>query len=556
MECLTLSAMSTLLCVSIMVENPHEALDDALLARAKGAELVEYRIDSIFHGDDDEAGARTVEMLVAESPLPCIITCRPVSESGGTGGGGGYDGDDASRIALFQKLGALDHPPRYLDIELATLTRSANLRQKVLLAVEHDTQPRDLSTSLILSVHDFEQRPPDLFKKLAALRAEPAARIHKIAWRARSLRDNLELFEILRERDRPTIALGMGEFGLMSRVLTPKFGGFLTFAALRDESATAPGQPTIDDLLNLYRFRSINKQTRVYGVIGWPVAHSASPHIHNAGFEALGVNAVYLPLPVIEGWESFKATLGALLDDPHLDFSGASVTSPHKEHLLRFAREDQSRDWTIDPIAQRIGAANTLVVSPDGECSVHNTDAEGVLAPLRERLGALEGRRIGVIGAGGAARAAAVALADAGATILIHNRTHERAAALAAHINALDGPHQGHAATASPDDLASCEVVVNATPIGMKTSADAGAPDRSPLPDAVLDALPGTAIVFDTVYNPADTPLLRSASERGLTTIPGAEMFITQAALQSRLWTGREPPISLFRRVLAETIAR
>lgn len=554
--------MPTLLCVPIMVENPHEALDAALLARARGADLVEYRIDTLFQGEHDEANAKAVEMLVAESPLPCIITCRSASESGGIGGvgeRGGYDGDDASRIALFEKLGALDHPPRYLDVELATLARSANLRQKVLLAVEHDKQPRDLSTSLILSVHDFDGRPADLFKKLGALRAEHAARVHKIAWRARSLRDNLELFEILRERDRPTIALGMGEFGLMSRVLAPKFGGFLTFASLRDEAATAPGQPTIDDLLNLYRFRSIDRRTRVYGVIGWPVAQSASPHIHNAGFEAIEWNGVYLPLPIPAtggGWEHFKATLGALLDDRHLDFSGCSVTIPHKGHLLRFAREDRSREWVIDPIAARTGAANTLVVSDEGEggrCSVHNTDAEGVLAPLRERLGVLSGRRVGVIGAGGAARAAAVALADAGATVLIHNRTGERASELVAHINGLEGPHEGPASVASAPDLASCEVVINATPIGM-TGGDAEG--ESALDASVLGVMDETAIIFDTVYNPPETPLIRAASERGLTTIGGREMFIAQAALQFRLWTGREAPVALFGRVLDETLPR
>ncbi|MCA9307617.1 MAG: type I 3-dehydroquinate dehydratase, partial [Phycisphaerales bacterium] len=419
--------MSTLICVPIMVENPHEALDDAMLARAKSAELVEYRVDSLFKGDEESTHA--VEELVAESPLPCIITCRPKWEGGN---GGGYEGTEEARLALFEHLVSLDQPPRYIDIELSAIERTPGFIDRVIAARTNRQGGQNSGPTLLISVHDFAQRPADLYKMMSKMRRFDACRVHKYAWRARSIRDNLELFELLRERDRPTIALGMGEFGLMSRVLAPKFGGFLTFASLRDDSATAPGQPTLEELLNLYRFRSINAKNRVYGVIGWPVAQSRSPHIHNASFEAIEHNGVYLPLPVIEGWESFKATLGALLDDQHLDFAGCSVTIPHKEHLLRFAREDQSRDWTIDPIADRIGAANTLVVRAGeeggtGGCSVHNTDAEGVLAPLRARLGTLEGVRIGIIGAGGAARAAAVSLADAGATILIHNRSRDRA---------------------------------------------------------------------------------------------------------------------------------
>lgn len=537
--------MPTLLCVPIMVLNPDEALDDALLARARGAEIVEYRVDGLFKGRDDQADVRAIESLVADSPLPCIITCRPAWE------GGEYEGDEDARMALFEHLCGLDRPPNYIDIELAALERTPGAHARISRMFPPGS---DRAPALILSVHDFDHRPGDLFKKLSALRSADAARVHKVAWRARSLRDNLELFELLRERDRPTIALGMGEFGLMSRVLAPKFGALLTFAALRTESATAPGQPTIDELLNLYRLRAIDRETRVFGVVGWPVAHSRSPHVHNAAFEAIEENAVYLPMPVPGsggGWEHFKATLGALLDDARLDFSGCSVTIPHKEHLFRFAREDQSRDWLIDPIAQRIGAANTLVISREHRHSVHNTDAEGILAPLRARLGALQGRRVAILGAGGVARAGAVALADAGATVLIHTRTRPRGEALVAHVNELQGPHEGKASLAGPDDLRSCEVIINATPVGMTGAEDSAS---SPVAEEILSSLHETTIVFDTVYTPAITPLLRAASERGLTTIGGGEMFIAQAALQFRLWTGRDAPIALMARVLEETL--
>jgi len=254
-------------------------LDEAREAKEAGADLVEWRLDEVFHGEGDEEGERLALKLCEQSPLPCIVTCRPTWE------GGSYDGDEMARVSLFERLGTSEHPPRYIDVELAAYTRSANLRQKVNLAVE--ARGRDRHSSLILSIHDFEGRPADLTRKLAEAWGEERASVVKVAFRARSLRDNLELFDILREAPKPTIALGMGEFGLMSRVLAPKFGGFLTFASLRKESVTAPGQPTVRELLDMYRFRSIGKRTRVYGVIGWPVGHSMGPLIHNAGFEAV-----------------------------------------------------------------------------------------------------------------------------------------------------------------------------------------------------------------------------------------------------------------------------
>ena len=230
-----------------MVETFEDAIADATQARSAGATLVEYRIDDVFHGDEGEnttendggeaggwEGVVLVRRLVAESPLPCIVTCRSVAE------GGGYDGDDDARIALYESL-ARDpggHPPRYIDVEYATFSRSANIQQKVLLAVGcAPTTPRvsrdagERSTSLVLSHHDFEGRPANLMTILSKMQRVDAARVLKIAFQARSVRDNLEIFELLRERDRPMIALAMGEAGLLSRVLAPKFGGCITFAS-------------------------------------------------------------------------------------------------------------------------------------------------------------------------------------------------------------------------------------------------------------------------------------------------------------------------------------
>jgi len=554
-----------------MVRDADDALADAAEAKRLGADIVELRIDEMFSGGaqaDMELEIRRVLRLVAECPLPTIVTCRSSRE------GGSYDGDESARVSLYERLGTAsgtgEHPPRYLDFELESYTASENIRQKINLAVDHPRQQRDLSTSLILSNHDFQQRPTDLHRRVLRMREQPAARVHKFAFRCRSLRDNLELFEMLGQRDTPMIALGMGEFGLMSRVLSPKFGGFLTFAALRPAGATAPGQPTLGELLGMYRFREINARTKVYGIVGWPVSHSMSPMVHNARFASAGHEGVYLPLPipVTEGasgedsYLQFKATLGALVDDPRLDFAGCSVTLPHKENLVRLARE---RGWEIDPIADAIGAANTLVIERDGHdehgasgvrgARVMNTDIEAAVSPLREAMGGsrdpvgggIQGKSFGVLGAGGVARAVSAGLACEGARVTIFNRTASKAIALAEELTrSLSGRGVLRAGAtingAALADAVRGEVAayVNCTPIGMKGGP---LPAESPLDVGALQreiaARGGTPpLVMDTVYSPIETPLLRAARDAGWRTVDGVGMFARQAAAQSAAWLG------------------
>lgn len=526
----------TFIVISILVEAVDDVsavLDRARMAVSSGAALVEWRIDPI--GEEPEAAAAVLR-LVRESPAPCIVTCRSREE------GGHFGGDDRDRISLLEAIGAAEHPPRYVDVELATYQRSRNLRQKVNLAVDHPSQVRDLQTGLILSTHDFAGRPADLMQRVEAMAAEPACRVIKAAWRARSLRDNLEAFDLLAERQKPMAAICMGEFGQMSRVLAPKFGGLLTFAADPDEGPTAPGQLTVGELRGVYRFDAIGRATKVFGVIGWPVTHSKSPQIHNAAMARVGFDGVYLPLPVPPEWEHFKATVGALVDHPKLDFTGASVTIPHKEHLVRFVEE---RGGVVEPFAAAIGAGNTLMVRPDGMLECANTDGPAVVGALACALAVeadgLRGLRVAVVGAGGAARAAAGALALAGASVVIFNRTIARAESLAERLRALrraDGSPVKVAAGKLDSLGCGCfEVVVNGTPVGM---AGGPAPDESPLPDDM--PLDDSVTVFDTVYSPRRTPLIREAQSRGARVIDGVAMFIRQAAMQFERWTGEAMP--------------
>ncbi len=528
----------TFICVPIFVEDALSAAQEGIDAREAGADLIEWRVDVVA---DDVA---LIDRLVRESPLPCIVTCRSRDE------GGEYDGDEQQRISLLEHIG-LHARPRFIDVELATFERSANLRQKIKLAIQHPEQLRELDSTLILSHHDFSRRPADLMRRLARMAAEPACGVIKIAWMARSLRDNLEAFEILRARHKPTIALCMGSLGLMSRVLAPKFGALLTFASLRESTATAPGQPTVGELVETYRFRTIGPATKVYGVIGWPVEHSRSPAIHNAAFDRIGFDGVYLPLPVAPDELAFRTTLEALIEDPALSFRGASVTIPHKSHLLQFV---EKRGGRIDPDALSAGAANTLIVGEDGSLEARNTDVSGIVesvaAALEISKSDLRGRRIAVIGAGGMARASIAGFARQGATVVIHHRDFEKAQRLAGEFADRTQSEPGRAGkvvAARIEKLCRtcCDVIINATPVGMT-----GGPDAQGLPlpvDAGATWLDHGPLVVETVYAPQRTPLIEFVAAHGGRTLGGLDLLIRQAYHQFRAWTGSDLDLQSFR---------
>ncbi len=535
----------THLAATIFVDSIEQALGDASRASQFGADLVEFRIDACAECADQLAA------LVERSALPCIITCRPVWE------GGTFEGDDAQRLDLFEHAASGPRPPAYIDVELAAYQRSPTFRDRINRLVDHPGQVRPTTTGLILSSHDFESRPRDLYQRIEAMTASSACRVIKVAWQARSLRDNLEAFEVVLQRHKPTIALCMGPWGLPSRVLAAKFGALLTFASLETGPGPAPGpgaaigQPTIEQLKHLYRWDAIDAQTQVHGVIGDPVSHSMSPAIHNAGFEAIGFNGVFLLMPIPPEYEHFKATVDAWVQTEVLNFSGAAVTIPHKENLLRFVEEFDGR---IDPVAQRIGAANTLIVHPDAASvalQAANTDAQGALdavcAGMKIDAEQLEGRRVAVIGAGGAAAAVAGAFAERGVTVVIYNRTFGRAQALAKRFAAAPGKVVAARLAKLCDSC--CGVFINCTSVGMHPNET-----DTPVDAAQVKAWGPDTVVFDTVYNPMRTRLLREAESAGCLTIPGTEMFTRQAAAQFKRWTGQEAPLDVFRKVLLEKL--
>ncbi|MCC7407931.1 MAG: shikimate dehydrogenase, partial [Phycisphaeraceae bacterium] len=527
----------THLAVAIFVHSVEQALAAASMAAEHGADMVEYRLDAY------QGPAANLARLAEQSPLPCLWTCRPTWE------GGQFVGEDEKRLPIFEAGLASKRPPIYVDLELAAYQKNEGTRKAVeaMLASPNPNRPGPHDTGLILSSHDFTGRPRDLLQRIEAMAQTPGCRVVKVAWQARSLRDNLEAFEALLRRTGPTIALCMGEYGLPSRVLAKKFGALLTFASLDTDQGTAPGQPTLHQLKHLYRWDAINAQTAVYGVIGHPVGHSMSPAVHNAGFAAAGINAVYLPMPIPPEYEHFKATVGSFLAMPELHFRGASVTIPHKENLLRFVEESRGK---IEPLAKQIGAANTLTVLEDGSLYASNTDYAAALHAVCDSLDveppALAPQRVAVLGAGGAARAIVAGFAHHGANVVIYNRTLSKARALAEEFSNLPGK-----VVAAPMEKlcqTCCPILINCTPVGMHPNER-----ESPVPAEFFSgtdagcAGPGT-VVFDTIYNPIHTRLLREARQAGCVTIPGTEMFVRQAAAQFELWTKHEAPLELFRR--------
>ncbi len=535
-----------MICVPVLVVDGgvEDALPRAVAAKAAGASLVEWRVDAGCWAD---AGA--VARLVGESALPSVVTCRSARE------GGQYDLDAHGVGPLVGVIdAAVTAGAAYVDVEHAAYLETDAMRRAADALAGGETR-------LILSMHDFDGRPADLTRRVAAMTAVDACRVVKAAWRARSIRDNAEALELtgtVRAAGKQAVMLCMGEAGLASRALAGTVGGLMTFGTLDDPSqVTAPGQPAVRDLLGSYRVRQQSADTRVYGVIGWPVGHSLSPAIHNAGFAAVGHDGVYLPLPVADSDEAFKASVGAWLDasansSNHtgpMRFRGASVTLPHKARLLTFVEQ---AGGTVEPLAAAIGAANTLVVDDAGQLHASNTDYAAILDAVCDTLAidrvALANKTVGVLGAGGAARAAVAGFAACGAAVTVYNRTAAKAQALA---DAFDGT-PGPVTAAALDNTAGAtqDVWVQCTSVGMHPAVDA-----CPIGDPPPAWGPGT-LVFDTIYNPAETVLLRRARAAGCATIPGIEMFVRQAAAQFAQWTGHPPPLDTFRSVCAGVTPR
>jgi len=477
---------TTRICVTVTAETTAE------LRRKRdgvsGADLVELRLDTV--SDPNVAGA------LAGRKLPVIVTCRPAWE------GGRFTGSEEERKQILGD--ALARGAEYVDVEW-----KANFT---------DLLSSSAGRRIVLSSHDFDGVPFDLTSRAQAMRAT-GAEVIKLAVRTSRLSDCLPLLDLGAQIARQgTVLIGMGECGLATRVLARKFGSLWTYAG--DERQV--GQLTPSDLVDAYRFRALTDNTEIYGLVGSPISHSVSPAMHNAAFAATRLDAVYLPFPAADAddFVTFGRALG---------IKGASVTIPFKVSL--FDRMDE-----VYAVARRVGAINTIR-SLDGRWIGGNTDASAFLSPLRHRV-ELNGARVAVMGAGGAARAVAVALSSSNAQVTIYARDGAKAQEVAMTASAASGT--------MPPPAGSWDLLVNCTPVGMYPNTG-----ETPIDASLLTG----RHVYDLIYNPTMTRLLREAAKAGCQTIGGLEMLVAQAHEQFEWWTGRKPPAGVMREAALKRLA-
>ncbi len=458
----------------------------------KFADAFEFRLDLIEKPE--------VKTLLAATSLPAVTTCRPVWE------GGEFRGTEHERETILSD--ALAAGSAYLDLELDA---SPLMRSRLMALAGRER--------IILSHHLFSSVPADVRSVYTRLH-QSGAGIVKFASAADDSADAtaaMEFLELAKKDRRKAIALVLGEAGEFTRVLYKNFGGWATYAAPETGPAAAPGQIPASQLRNVYRCEHLTATTRIFGVVGNPIRQSKGVFIHNELFRRARLNAVYCRFQV-KNLDAFMMKIAPLL-------AGFSVTIPHKEAVIRHL-------GSVDPEAKAIGAVNTVVRRGKLLWGC-NTDAPGALDAI-EKIRRVRGKTLLMIGAGGAARAIAFEAKRRGATVLIANRTEEKAAVLAKDLEVRHVPMK---------DLPEVpfDVLVNATSAGMIPRTD-----EMPVPPGIL----GGKLVFDAVYNPPVTKLLAEAKRRHAKVIQGTEMYLNQAAVQSRLFTGRKPNSALMKQLL------
>jgi len=317
------------------------------------------------------------------------------------------------------------------------------------------------------------------------------------------------------------VAIAMGEPGKWTRILGLAHGAYLTYAAIDRGGETAPGQITARDMIDVYHVKKLNKQSDVYGIIAGDTSYSMSPYIHNAAFKAAGINAVFVPLQVTDLDAFMRRMVLPATREIDLNFRGFAVTNPHKTAVIKYCDR-------LDKTAESIGSVNTVKI--DNEKLIgYNTDAAGFIGPLEKRYGDLKNARVAVVGAGGAARACVYALKRAGTTISVMARSAQKALALAKEFKVKNEQ-------LSAGIFSEMDILVHATPLGTRGSHVDEA-------IATADQLRGVRLVYDLIYNPLETRLLRECRMAGADTLNGFDMLVAQAAEQFKIWTGLEPPV-------------
>jgi len=467
------------------------------IPKAKDADLAELRLDYIKNINNAK-----LKNLMQNCRKPVIVTNRKKSE------GGFFNGNENKRIETLKN--ALELGADYVDVEYSSDKKSIR-----------DLIHNKRKTKIIVSYHDFEKTPGDINKIYVRIKKLNPDFI-KIVTNARSVADNFRIFDLIRKANkekRKIIAFCMGDYGKFSRILSIIFGSQITYASISKRKESASGQLTINEMVGHYRIKKINKNTKIVGLIGNPVEHSWSHIMHNAAFDAFDINAVYLKFRV----DRLKEFIDYFRK---LNIMGFAVTVPHKIKVMECLDE-------IDRQAKEIGAVNTIV-SKNGRLVGCNTDCHGAIRALKAKT-RLKNKNAIVLGAGGTARAIAYGLKEEKSNIIILNRTAEKAKKLADYFNCDYGSLE-HLKNIDYD------ILINATSVGMHPNIGS-----SPVPP---DCIKNGAVVFDAVFNPYKTKLLKIAEKKGCTVIPGIEMLIYGNMMQFRLWTNRDLPESVMKKMI------
>jgi 3-dehydroquinate dehydratase / shikimate dehydrogenase len=489
------------ICIALGLPDVPTLLDHACREAAAGESFLEFRLDFL---DKPHKGAEAIRGFVEQFPDSIVVaTCRRHQNHGK------FNGSIDEQLAVLDV--AVRNGAQAIDVEIET-AEAADERLSQFRGRVH----------VIVSYHNFEATPP--MDTVIGRVMRVTADAYKVVTMARKPSDNMRVLAAAKALpNHRLVVLAMGELGFPTRVLSPVFGGVFTYASPTCVEGTAAGQVSARSLRHLYRVEKLKKTAKIYGVIADPIRHSISPAVHNRAFQSRRVDAVYLPFLVTPPYLRDFFSMAA-----KLPLAGFSVTIPHKQKIIRYLD-------TVDPLARRIGAVNT-VWRKAGKWRGTNTDAAGVTDPL-SRLLRLQGASVLIVGNGGAARSAACALADAGSKIALVGRNADRVRSLAKVCGA---------EALGRDQLASryFDVVVHATPLGMFPHVD----------ECFFDGNIPADVVFDMVYNPIETMLLRSAKGQRKTIVPGLSMFIEQAVRQFEIWTGESAPRAVMEKAAAEAL--
>ena len=485
---------------AILGRGRHAALAEEWKEAAEaGVQLVELRVDCLRREPE-------LKRVLKERPTPMVFTVRRGAD------GGLWRAPEEKRQRLMRE--AIVAGVDFIDIEMDV---AREIR-------------RFGGTRRIVSYHNLKQTPADLLQ-IAQQCEEMDADVVKIATKVHSIADAMRVLQVAAQMETPTIAIAIGEIGSFTRVLGAKYGAPFTYANFNVDRSFAAGMLRFDELKRDYFYDQIDAQTEVYAVIGDPIGHSLSPPVHNAAFRELGQNKVMVP--ILMPAERLKASLDEVA---WLGIKGFSITIPHKQAVLPLLNQ---ADGAVD----RIGACNTMLVKDDGTKVGYNTDYRAAMdslesaygGPLEGGLSPLTNKNVVILGAGGVARPIGFGLMRRGAVVTICNRTDERATKLAEEL-ACRTANWGMRASMIPD------IIINCTPVGMHPQVD-----DTPMPPAGFRP---NMVVMDTVYHPENTMFLKLARERECKTVSGVDMFIRQAAIQSQLYTGLEPPVEAMRDVI------